>query len=103
MMASGAKRVTADSMLSCDGPTTTAIRAPALIDVRSTWLTTGRPPTGWSTFGVADRMRVPSPAARMIDNNSAIGARFLETARFMTWHHRVENSLPKPTDGKLLR
>jgi hypothetical protein len=32
------------------------------------------PPTGCRTFGIADRMRVPSPAARMIDNNSAMPA-----------------------------
>jgi hypothetical protein len=36
----------------------------------------GIPPTSCSSLGIADRMRVPSPAARIIDNNSAITAPF---------------------------
>src|SRR4051812_44014962 len=38
--------------------------------------TIGSPPTGCRTFGIVDRMRVPSPAARMIDSNSAMPAPF---------------------------
>jgi hypothetical protein len=32
----------------------------------------GIPPTGCNTFGIAERMRVPSPAARTIVSNSVI-------------------------------
>jgi hypothetical protein len=32
----------------------------------------GIPPTGCKTLGVADRMRVPSPAASMIDSSSVM-------------------------------
>jgi len=45
---------------------------PAALAVRSTWLTTGNPPTGCRTLGNADRIRVPSPAARMMESSSAI-------------------------------
>ena len=52
---------------SASGPTTTAIRvAPAASAAASTWPSIGSPPTGCITFGMADLMRVPSPAARMI-------------------------------------
>jgi hypothetical protein len=36
----------------------------------------GSPPIGCKTLGIADRMRVPSPAAKMIDNNAVMPAPF---------------------------
>jgi hypothetical protein len=62
---------------SCPGPVTIATSVdPASSAARTTCPTMGSPPTACSTFGVAERMRVPSPAARMIDNNSAMNAPF---------------------------
>ncbi len=44
--------------------TTTRWSGAASAAACSAWPSRLRPPTGWSTFGVAERMRVPSPAAR---------------------------------------
>src|SRR3569623_2182367 len=66
---------TAALTASWPGPTTTAMRAaPAACEARTACPTIGNLPTGCRTLGIADRMRVPSPAARMIDNNSVMPA-----------------------------
>ena len=49
------------------GPTTTAVAVPpAARTAASTWASSERPATACSTFGRAERMRVPSPAASTI-------------------------------------
>ncbi len=66
-VASGAARETNARTASAPGATTTAIDvAPPSSAAFSTWPIIGSPPTLCSTFGMADFMRVPSPAARMI-------------------------------------
>ncbi len=44
--------------------TTTVLVAPAAARASSTHATIGRPAIGWTTFGRADLIRVPWPAAR---------------------------------------
>ena len=54
---------------SIPGPTTTTTRStPAPSTAASTWRIMGWPATGCITFGRRERIRVPSPAARMIAN-----------------------------------
>ena len=57
------------------GPSTTTIRlAPAARAAAIGHAISGRPHRGCSTFGVAERIRVPSPAARITTERSAMGA-----------------------------
>ena len=52
---------------SASGPITTAVSVqPASRTAPSTWASSERPPIACSTFGRAERMRVPSPAASTI-------------------------------------
>ena len=75
-------------------------RPPARRGWRAT--TIGSPPTGCSTFGIADRMRVPSPAARMIDNNSAIAAPFSAADFAAFYGSNVFGNPLHRRDGKLV-
>src|SRR5262245_44381409 len=47
------------------GPTTRTIRSARARAVRSGYAIRGRPHSGWSTLGCRERIRLPSPAARM--------------------------------------
>ena len=46
------------------GTTTTGSSCPAAASAERTWSMMGRPPTGWSGLGRADRIRAPAPAAK---------------------------------------
>jgi hypothetical protein len=60
----GTTRLASAATASPPAPTTTAIVVlPALATASSTWASSDRPAIACSTFGRAERMRVPSPAA----------------------------------------
>ena len=65
--ACGSTRCASAATASCPGPITTAVSAmPASAMAASTCARSGRPATACRTFGTAERMRVPSPAASTI-------------------------------------
>ena len=67
IFALGASARASRATASWPGPTTTAMSPPpAFIAAPSTCASSVRPPTACSTFGQAERMRVPSPAASTI-------------------------------------
>jgi hypothetical protein len=64
ILASGSTRLASVATASLSGPTTTAVAvAPASETAASTWASNDRPAILCNTFGRAERMRVPSPAA----------------------------------------
>ena len=71
--APGAISARCSSTASRPAPTTTTVcAAPSGSAAASTWPSIERPPTRCSTFGVAERMRVPWPAARTTTAATAV-------------------------------
>src|SRR6266852_1381773 len=67
VVASGRRRLTSSATARWSGPITTASEAPAPFGAASsTCASSDWPATGCRTFGIADCMRVPSPAASTI-------------------------------------
>src|SRR5947209_7785255 len=95
----GTARRTSSATVSESGPTTTATASvPAPRTAANTCASIDRPAIGCSTFGSAERMRVPSPAASTIARQVRllIGSQILSVAAVIL----VQSDLGKVHSGE---